>query len=153
KFSRPVAYLCAIVAAAVLSVAIFAGAQFFAARRASEILDNPASAEAKPSPDAGVNQLKQTSESFRYVAKIVGPAVVNIKSTKGAKKPMRGQGPMRRGRPQPGPGPDDDDGGGMGQGRDPFFDFFEKFGHPFMQPETPQTSLGSGIIIDKKGYV
>jgi serine protease Do len=52
------------------------------------------------------------------------------------------------------PQDDEDFGGGMG-GRDPFSDFFERFGMPFNMPqqEMPQTSLGSGFIIDKKGYV
>jgi len=153
KMKRPAAYLIAIVLAALLSVAIFAGAQFLAAKRVNQtaLLDNPASAEVKPAPDAGISQLKQTSEGFRYVAKVVGPAVVNIKSTKGVKKPnkMAGRG---RGRPMQPPQGEDDDGGG--NPRDPFFDFFERFGHPLApEQQQPQTSLGSGIIIDKKGYV
>ncbi len=154
SLKRPLAYLVAIVAAAVFSVAIFAGAQYFAARRVNQtaLLDNPASAEVKPAPDAGISQLKQTSEGFRYVAKVIGPAVVNIKSTKGVKKPMRPQMPGRGRRGMP-PQGEEDDGGGGGP-RDPFFDFFERFGHPGTpEQQQPQTSLGSGIIIDKKGYI
>ncbi len=158
SMKRPLAYLVAVVAAALLSVAIFAGAQFFAAQRATQtaLLDNPASADApapKPGADAGISQLKQTSEGFRYVARVVGPAVVNIKSTKGVKKMPRMAG-RGRGRQMPPQGGEDDDQGQGGMPRDPFFDFFERFGHPLMpEQQQPQTSLGSGIIIDKKGYV
>jgi serine protease Do len=158
-FRKPLGYLIAVVSAAVLSVGIFAGTQYFAARRTNQgLLDNPAAAESKvPASDPGVSQLKQTSESFRQVAKMIGPAVVNIKSTKAA-RPKNAK--LRRGGPGGGgrrgaPAPEDSDpfGGGGGGGEDPFYDFFQRFGHPFMQPDTPQTSLGSGFIIDKKGYV
>jgi serine protease Do len=158
NFKRSVGYLVAGVSAAAVSVAIFAGAQYFTARRTAQVLDNPAAAESKVSPqaDAGVSQLKKTSESFRSVAKAIGPAVVNIKSTKAPRNRMqRGGGGTRRGMPGPrrqAPDEGDEEGGGGG-GRDPFFDFFEHFGRPFMVPEGPQTSLGSGIIIDKRGYV
>jgi serine protease Do len=155
-FKKTMGYVVAGVSAAAMSVAIFAGAQYFTARRTAQVLDNPASAESKTSPqaDAGVSQLKKTSESFRSVAKAVGPAVVNIKSTKAPRKMQRGA--MRRGMPgqrRPSPDEDEEGGGGGGGGRDPCFDFFEHFGRPFMVPDTPQTSLGSGIIIDKRGYV
>jgi len=153
RFPRPVGYLVAAVVAAVMSVVIFAGAQYLAAKK---VLDNPAAAENAPAPttpDAGISQLKKTSEGFRNVAKIIGPAVVNIKSTKGAKRPsakgMRRGGPGGGG-PGGGPRPRGEDAPFPG---DPFGDFFERFGHPFMQPETPQTSLGSGFIIDKSGIV
>ena len=49
----------------------------------------------------------------------------------------------------PAPGPDEDE----NQMEDPFFEFFRRFGQPFNVPQEPQTSLGSGIIIDKKGYI
>lgn len=151
KWTRtPIAYLVAGVTAAALSVAIYAGVQYayqtYSARSNSNLLDNPASAEINPQ-EPGIQELKRTSESFRAVAKQVSPAVVKIKATKEAKKrPQRGQHPFR-GRKGPG--------GGQGEGfRDPFFDFFERFGQPFpFQQEQPQESLGSGFIIDKKGYV
>lgn len=155
---RPLAYGIAIVVAAVLSVGIFAGAQFLAAKKDNVVGAQVSAASNEQSPpDAGISQLKKTSESFRAVAKAVGPAVVNIKSTKGGPKAKPPKG-MRRGRPGRPVPPEDEDGGGPGGPRDPFFDFFERFGgggHPFMQPgpDVPQTSLGSGVIIDKKGYV
>ena len=41
-----------------------------------------------------------------------------------------------------------------GMPRDPFSDFFERFGGPSpFQQETPQTSVGSGFIIDSKGFI
>jgi serine protease Do len=48
--------------------------------------------------------------------------------------------------------PEEDGGPGF---RDPFSEFFERFGAPFPYPqqEGPQTSLGSGILIDKQGHV
>lgn len=148
----PIGFLIAGLSAAALSVGIFAGAQFLAAKKSAEtVLDNPAVAQSTPELPSNTGILKKTSESFRAVAKMVGPAVVHIKSTKGGK----GRGPKgpQRGRRR-GPGGEEDDGGVPGNPRDPFFDFFEKFGNPFMQPpDMPQTSLGSGIIIDKKGFV
>lgn len=148
---KPLLYLFGALSAAVLSVAIFAGAQLFSGRK--NALDNPVSAKTADSSagaSSGISELKKTSESFRSVAKTIGPAVVNIKSTKGGAKQKPPRGP-RRGRPgRPLPPPEEDEGGGGP--RDPFFDFFERFGNPFQQ-EMPQTSLGSGIVIDPKGYV
>lgn len=155
----PVLYALVAVIAAITSVAIYAGAQFAYQRwtlakvESAGVLDNPASA-APPqgqNPSEAATQLKKTSESFRYVAKVVGPAVVNIKATKGsaASKPklkMRPKMDRRRG-PTP---PNEDE---MGPG-DPFFDFFGPFfGQPHPQQEMPQQSLGSGILIDPKGIV
>ncbi len=143
RLKRPVGYLLAGVTAGLASILVYAGVQYAYQRQSllptSHLLDNPASAQLGPE----VSLLKKTSEGFRLVAKKVGPAVVNIKSTKKA-SPNRMRG-FRRG------SPDEEDGGG----RDPFFDFFERFGSPFPMPqqEGPQTSLGSGIIVDKSGLV
>jgi len=151
-------YLLLGVVAALTSVGVYAGAQYLYqvadSKKSAEQapLDNPALAETRSDSnnhDAGTTALKKTSESFRSVAKKVGPAVVNIKATRGVKKPKMGR-PGRR-RPSPGPGPEDEE---NGLPRDPFWDFFERFGAPHMMPEPgPQTSLGSGIIIDKNGTV
>jgi serine protease Do len=128
------------------SVLAFAGFQAFYQNRASGqpasqgLLDNPAAAQLS----AEGTLLKKTSESFRLVAKKVGPAVVNIKSTKKPSVPKGRGGLFRRGNPEE---------DGSPQMRDPFFEFFERFGSPFPQQESPQTSLGSGIIIDKSGLV
>lgn len=149
-------YLVLAIVAALASVGVYAGAQYLyqvAASKSEQTqppLDNPASAETKTESsnhDAGTTALKKTSESFRSVAKKVGPAVVNIKATRGVKKPKMG----RPGRRRQAPGPEDED---SPFPRDPFWDFFERFGAPHMMPEPgPQTSLGSGIIIDKNGTV
>lgn len=157
-FKGPVLYFSVAVVAACTSVAIYAGAQFAYQRwapktQSQSVLDNPASAgtaHAVSSSEA-VNQLKKTSESFRSVAKAVGPAVVNIKATKGGKKEKAKLKPRsRRGRPLPPQHPQEDPGEG-----DPFFDFFGPFfGQPFPPQDMPQQqSLGSGIIVDPKGIV
>lgn len=92
--------------------------------------------------------LRQSSESFRAVAKAVGPAVVTIKSTIMPKKPRAPryrQGPWGGGEGPGSPNPDD-----------PFYQFFRQFMQPFGAPpeqQAPQTALGSGIIIDKRGYI
>ncbi len=155
---RWVMYVTVGVVAAVTSVLIYASAQFFyqltASKNPRAVLDNPArAADDKPlSPETGL--LKKTSESFRSVAKKVGPAVVNIKATKGASKqqmPRQRGGAMGRKR---NPFPEGEEGQGGGGGPDPFSDFFERFGHPFpFMDQGPQTSLGSGIIMDKKGII
>jgi hypothetical protein len=83
RLRKPLPYLLAGGTAAVLSVLIYASFQFVYAKRAETlstsaqgVLDNPASAAAL-GPEGSL--LKKTSESFRLVAKKVGPAVVNIK--------------------------------------------------------------------------
>ncbi len=143
-------YLIAGSVAAVVSVLIYAGAQLAYQKKsdvlqtaAQGVLDNPASALGSEG-----SLLKKTSESFRLVAKKIGPAVVNIKSTKKT-TPTRGRG-QRRGVPDM-----EEEGPQGGMPRDPFFEFFERFGSPFPFPqqEGPQTSLGSGIIVDKSGIV
>lgn len=85
---------------------------------------------------------KETPNQFTQVAKIIEPSVVNINTESTIKPPRRG----RRGTPNP-----DDD--GMG-------DFFDRFfggggNNPFGgdQQEMRQRSLGSGVIVDPKGYI
>lgn len=81
--------------------------------------------------------------SFVELAKKVGPAVVNISTTKNPPKQTQ-QMPHRRRSPF---------GGGQG---DPFDDFFEHFfqGPGFQMPQQrPQKSLGSGFIINNEGYI
>lgn len=160
KLKTPAGYVFAGATAALASVLIYLGMhvayQSLNHGYLAKAVDNPASAETKtgqPPENLGASELKKTSDSFRSVATKVGPAVVNIKATKGstAKAPRKAGrgGPGRR--PHRGPEPDEE-----GMPRDPFFDFFEQFrGGPFMGPQAdvPQTSMGSGIIIDKKGIV
>ncbi|MBW2656637.1 MAG: trypsin-like peptidase domain-containing protein, partial [Deltaproteobacteria bacterium] len=79
-----------------------------------------------------------TPGDFAKLAEMAGPAVVNIRTV----KTIKGGGPVFR-HFQRGP-----------RGREhPFNDFFEKFFGEEMQREFKQPSLGSGFIIDKKGYV
>jgi Do/DeqQ family serine protease len=91
---------------------------------------------ALPSPSP-INTADALQAAFVSVAERVRPAVVHV----GTVQIARGQ------RPQMGPGPD----------QDPFFkDFFDQFfgrtpGGP--RGEFRQPGLGSGVIIDKRGYV
>lgn len=156
-----VLYLVIALFAAVASVGIYSGAILLYQRlhgetSAQSALDNPASAETKKDAssngDAGTAQLRRTSESFRSVAKKVGPAVVNVKSTKGVPKKHANSMKGKRHHAQP-PNPNDDEEEGP-LPHDPFWDFFEHFGSPFQMPEPgPQTALGSGILVDKSGVV
>jgi serine protease Do len=76
------------------------------------------------------------SNGFSAISKRLGPAVVNISTTqviekpKGAKKPKNFSG-----------------------GADPFQDFFDRFfDSPDNAPDA-ERSLGSGVIVDKKGFI
>jgi serine protease Do len=93
---------------------------------------------------------KQISNAFSQIAKQLGPCVVNINTESTIKSPHR-----RRG----GQAPDDDEnGGGGGGGMDDFFNRF--FGGPGGQGgpmggdgSIRERSLGSGVIVDSKGYI
>lgn len=87
---------------------------------------------------------QQLSSAFAQVAKTIEPSVVNINTESTIKPSRRGQ---RRGQ-----NPDDEDGG------DDFQDFFDRFfggqGPGGPRPEgMRQRSLGSGVIVDAKGYI
>src|SRR5215475_8212061 len=83
---------------------------------------------------------RQLSNQFAQIAKSLEPAVVNI-NTESTIKPS-----VRR-RP----------GQGQGQGDDednPFGDFFDKFfGNPNDSGPIREHSLGSGVIVDSKGFI
>ena len=86
------------------------------------------------------------SQAFAQIAKQLEPSVVNINTESTIKNPHR-----RRAVPGQGQG-DDDDGGGM----DDFFNHF--FGGPGQGPgqgdgAIRERSLGSGVIVDAKGYI
>jgi serine protease Do len=92
---------------------------------------------------------KQLSNAFSQIAKQLGPCVVNINTESTIKGPHR-----RRG----GQSPDDQDNGGGGGGMDDFFNRF--FGGPGGQGgpmggdgSIRERSLGSGVIVDAKGYI
>jgi serine protease Do len=92
---------------------------------------------------------KQMSNAFSQIAKQLGPCVVNINTESTVKSPHRKRG---------GQAPDDDENGGGGQGgMDDFFNRF--FGGPGGQGgmggdgSIRERSLGSGVIVDAKGYI
>jgi serine protease Do len=77
-----------------------------------------------------------TNETFAKLAEKLKPAVVNINTTMVVK-----QHPFFRERPSP-----------FGE-QDPFRDFWEKFFGGEMPQEFETKSLGSGVIINKEGYI
>jgi serine protease Do len=91
--------------------------------------DTGASLLAIPSP-------VQLSSTFATISDKVEPAVVNISTTQIAE---RRRAPQRRGTPQQ---------------QDPFQDFFDRFfdGQDNGQQQA-ERSLGSGVIVDKKGFI
>ncbi len=92
-----------------------------------------------------VPQPQQLSNAFAQVAKQVEPSVVNINTESTVKNPHAGR------RMRPPTGGDEDN---------PFQDFFDRF---FGNPQGPggdgadqgvrERSLGSGVIVDSKGYI
>src|SRR5580658_2748126 len=87
---------------------------------------------------------KQLSNAFSQIAKQLGPCVVNINTESTIKSPHR-----RRGQQSP----DDDDSGGGG-GIDDFFNrFFGGQGGGQGDGSIRERSLGSGVIVDPKGYI
>jgi serine protease Do len=74
------------------------------------------------------------SSAFSSISKSLGPAVVNISTTQVIEKSKAGREPR----------------GGQ---QDPFQDFFDRFfDSPDNAPDA-ERSLGSGVIVDKKGYI
>ncbi|MBZ5581412.1 MAG: Do family serine endopeptidase [Acidobacteriia bacterium] len=93
----------------------------------------------------------ELSTAFSQIAKEVEPSVVNISTTYNP-KPARSR--MQR-RGQQATPPDEDD-NGQGGGMDEFF--YRFFGNPFggTTPEMPDRgsqALGSGVVIDRAGYI
>jgi serine protease Do len=93
---------------------------------------------------------QQLSTAFSQISKQLEPSVVNINTESTIKNPHR----RRSIRP-----PDQDQDQGNGDEDSPFQDFFDKFfGGPGGQggPDAGnirQRSLGSGVIVDSKGYI
>jgi len=85
---------------------------------------------------------QQLSNQFSQIAKQLEPSVVNI-NTESTIKP---QARRRRG------GPDQDGGDDL---QNPFDDFFDRFfgGQGGNQGPIRERSLGSGVIVDAKGYI
>ncbi len=94
---------------------------------------------------------QQLSNAFTQIAKQLEPAVVNINTESTVENPHV---PGRRMRPPTGPGDDQDN-----QGDNSLQDFFNRFfGNPqgpggFDQGPIRERSLGSGVIVDPKGYI
>jgi serine protease Do len=92
---------------------------------------------------------QQLSTAFSQISKQLEPSVVNINTESTIKNPHR----RRSIRPDP------DQDQGNGEDDSPFQDFFDKFfGGPGGQggPDAGnirQRSLGSGVIVDSKGYI
>src|ERR1039458_9279308 len=90
----------------------------------------------------------QLSNTFSQISKQLEPSVVNINTESTIKNPHR------RGGRSVHPNPDQDDQGGEDNG--PFQDFFDKFFGGQGGPDAGsirQRSLGSGVIVDAKGYI
>jgi serine protease Do len=96
----------------------------------------------------------QLSNQFSTIARQLEPSVVNINTESTVKNPHRRFMP-----PDEGPG-----GGGGGDEDNPFQDFFNRFfggqqggggqgGQGFNAPDMRERSLGSGVIVDSKGYI
>ena len=152
---------------ATLSAGIVAGSYLAHGVRGQEKQNDSADA----SPLKVVNTPVPPNE-FVKIAKAVGPAVVNI-NTQTLPKQSSNRNPHRNfhGRVQPNPqNPDDEDqgnggnGGDDGQGGDGqgnFQDFFNRFfggqnpdqGDGDDQGGGVRESLGSGFIVDSKGYI
>ncbi|MGA7929185.1 MAG: Do family serine endopeptidase [Candidatus Sulfotelmatobacter sp.] len=84
---------------------------------------------------------QQLSNAFSQIAKELGPSVVNINTESTVKTQRRRRGSQT---------PDDDDNGG-GNGMDDFFNRF--FGGQGGDGAIRERSLGSGVIVDAKGYI
>jgi len=93
------------------------------------------------------------SNGFSAIVKQVGPAVVNINTES---LPKQSAAPRRNRRnPQATPNdPDGDEDQGNGQGGD-MQDFFNHFfgGQGAPQQQGPERALGSGYIVDSRGYI
>jgi serine protease Do len=112
--------------------------------------------EKNPSADAtplSVPSPVKMSNQFSQIARQLEPSVVNINTEATIKNPHG-----RRMVP-PGQGPDDGQGGGNDEDN-PFQDFFNRFfgGQPGQggqdgMGDMRERSLGSGVIVDSKGYI
>ncbi|MBZ5618449.1 MAG: trypsin-like peptidase domain-containing protein [Acidobacteriia bacterium] len=94
----------------------------------------------------------ELSNAFTQIAKQMEPSVVNISTTYAPKAPVR----TRNRRLQPVIPPDDEDQGDSGSGG--MDDFLNRFlGNPFGNgaPDLQRKgyALGSGVVVDKSGYI
>src|SRR5215467_13952436 len=91
---------------------------------------------------------QQLSNAFSQIAKQLEPTVVNINTESVIKNPHKRRSP--RAEPDP-----DGQGDQNGEEDSPFQDFFDKFfgGQGGEAGPIRQRSLGSGVIVDPKGYI
>ncbi len=152
---RPRRLASAYVLLATLTVAIVAGSYAAHGVRGQE--QNNSSADAAP---LRIVNTPVPPNDFTRIAKAVGPAVVNINTQTLPKQSENRPGRSFHGRQLP-QNPDGDD-GDQSQGDDSFQDFFNRFfgGQIPGQPDQGdggnqgvQESLGSGFIVDPKGYI
>src|SRR6266851_8612445 len=91
---------------------------------------------------------QQLSNTFSQIAKQLEPSVVNINTESTIKNPRRRRSVRPPDQDQQDPGNGDED--------TPFQDFFDKFFGGQGGPDAGtirQRSLGSGVIVDSKGYI
>ena len=115
--------------------------------------------EQNPSSDATplkVPSPVKMSNEFSQIARQLEPSVVNINTESTVKNPHRRMMPPggQGGQGEEGPG------GGNGDEDNPFQDFFNRFfggqggqGGPDGPSDLRERSLGSGVIVDPKGYI
>lgn len=105
--------------------------------------------ESKKSSDATpltIPSPQVLSNQFSQISKQLEPAVVNINTESTIKNPH-----VRHGG---GEGENPDEGGGGGGSQNPFDDFFDRFfGGQQNNGPIRERSLGSGVIVDSKGYI
>ncbi len=93
----------------------------------------------------------QLSSAFATIVKQVQPAVVNISTTQVIEQHGKGRtAPGQRNRGGEINPPDEQ---GPDQDQQPFQDFFNRFFDFPDQGPTAERSLGSGVIVDKKGFI
>ena len=106
----------------------------------------------------------QMSNQFSAIARQLEPTVVNINTETSVKNPHTRMGPGGQGQGQGQEQPDDPGQGGGGDQDNPFQDFFNRFfggqgqggqggGQFGGSPDMRERSLGSGVIVDSKGYI
>ncbi len=86
----------------------------------------------------------QLSSAFASIVSKVQPAVVNISTTQVIEGHGKGHGANPHNRDEMGPQDDQ---------QQPFQDFFNRFFDFPEQGPTAERSLGSGVIVDKKGFI
>ncbi len=118
--------MATLLAVLTLSIGILIGTVISGHVGATRALGNGPTPLAIPDP-------VQMSSTFAAIANKVEPAVVNISTTQVIEK-KRGRRPR-------------------GQQNDPFQDFFDRFFDYPDQGPTAERSLGSGVLVDKRGYI